>query len=74
MGDHVAPAPWWRDALERVLWTFVEVFAAGLVAGNLLDLATYESAALAGVAAALAVVKTVAASRIGATGDAAIGA
>ena len=72
-GDPVAPAPWWRDALERILWTFLEVFAGGLIAGDLLQLETYQTAALAGVAASLAVVKTIAASRIGRP-NAAIGA
>ena len=73
MGEHVAPTPWWRDALERVLWTFVEVFVGGLAVGDLLSLETYQTAALAGAAAALAVVKTVAASRLGRP-DGAIGA
>lgn len=46
------------DLIRRTLWTFVEAFLAALLASGALglDLAVYQSAALAGVAAALTVV------------------
>lgn len=49
------------DMAERAAWTFVEAFLAVFVIG---DLATLETAVVAGAAAALSVVKTFAASRI----------
>lgn len=48
---------WLIDTAERVAVTFAEVFVAGLIAGGQLDLSTVQTAAFAGLAAALAVVK-----------------
>jgi len=53
------------DALERVVATFVEVFAGALIAGPTINIGTVQAAALAGLIAALTVVKTVAASFVG---------
>lgn len=74
MGDHAAPSPFWRDALERVIWTFLEAFTAALLVAGVFDLETLEAASLAGVTAVLAVVKTIAATQLGKSGSAAIGA
>ncbi len=67
MADHLAAAPWWRDALERIVWTFVQAFVGALLAdaAGVLNLDAVKAAGIAGLAAVLAVVKTVAASRIG---------
>lgn len=51
-----------QDIAERMVWTFVQAFAATFVVA---DLSTAKTAALAGLAAVLAVLKGVAASRIG---------
>lgn len=64
--------PFWRDALERIAWTFLEAFAGALILAGVFDLTALKAAAIAGLAAVLTVVKTLAASRIGGT-DAAIG-
>ena len=47
---------WFRDALLRVLWTFVQAFSAGLV---VLDVSGVKAAAAAGIAAALSAVKSI---------------
>jgi hypothetical protein len=52
-----------RDLAERVLWTFLQAFAAALIAGGVLDVANvrdvsaWQAAALGGVAAVLSLVK-----------------
>ena len=58
------------DVAERTLWTWAESFlglliAAPMFADGLVDLSVVETAAVAGIPAALAVVKGFAASRIG---------
>lgn len=50
------------DLLERSVWTFVQVFLTSFV---VTDLATAETAALAGAAAVLSIVKSFAATRLG---------
>lgn len=50
------------DVLERAVWTFVQAFASVLVVS---DLSTFRGAALAGAAAMLSVMKTVARDRLG---------
>lgn len=76
MADHLTTGTvWWKDALERVLWTFVEAFFGALLLDGIatgISLGLAEKAALAGLVAAFAVVKTVAASRLGRSPDAAI--
>jgi hypothetical protein len=57
------------DLAERVFFTFVQAFLGAFV---ITDLSTAKTAALAGVAAALAVLKGVAASMIGDRGTAAL--
>lgn len=54
----------WKDTLERLLWTFVEAFVGGLIAGSFLDIDTVIAAAVAGIAAALTVVKEIASRRL----------
>lgn len=67
MADHALPTPWWRDALERVVWSAVEAGAAVTIldGANVLEVTTWEGAGVAALVAALTVVKTVAASRLG---------
>lgn len=61
--------PWWRDALERILWTAAEAgLSAAIVIVAELDL--YWAPILATV---LAAVKAWVAKRVGGSGDAAIG-
>lgn len=52
---------WLKDALERVVATFAEAFAGALILGDQLNVSTAKSAGLAGIIAALAVVKSIAA-------------
>jgi len=59
------------DMAERVIWTFVQAFAATLVLSSQLDMSTLKAAGLAGIAAVLAVIKALAASQIGQKGTAA---
>ena len=56
-----------KDMLERVVWTFIEAFIGALTIAPLVgvEAETLQLAALSGGAAALAVVKTFAAKKIG---------
>mgnify|MGYP003116804937 FL=1 len=56
-----------KDMLERVVWTFIEAFIGALTIAPLVgvEAETVQLAALSGGAAALAVVKTFAAKKIG---------
>ena len=58
---------WLRDTVERTAATFVQTFLALVLAAwqTGVDLATVQAAALAGLAAALAVVKAAVAARWG---------
>lgn len=51
----------YRDIIERTAWTFAQAFLATFAIG---DLSTLKSAAVAGVAAALAVVKGAAKAKV----------
>lgn len=55
----------WRDAGERALWTFVQAALAVVVAGNVVDIGVWKAGAVAGVAAVLSFVKSVAKDRLG---------
>jgi hypothetical protein len=50
------------DIAERAVWTFLQAFAGAFVVA---DLTTAKTAALAGLAAVLSLVKGLAASRLG---------
>lgn len=63
----------WKDALERVAWTFVQGFAAALLAAGAFDLTALQTAAFGGLTAALAFVKVFVAQKIGDPNTAAIG-
>jgi len=52
----------YRDIIERTAWTFAQAFLATFAVS---DLSTLKSAAIAGVAAALAVVKGAAKAKVG---------
>lgn len=54
---------WLRDTIERTAATFVQAFIAAWLAAGSLDISTAQAAALAGIAAALAVVKAAIAAR-----------
>lgn len=60
---------WLIDTAERALATGLEVFLAQLVVA---DLSTLEGAALAGVGAALSVIKAAIATRIGSADSASL--
>lgn len=61
----VSDRSWLRDAAERVLVTAVEAFLAALVGAHALDMPAlqqaWNAAAVAGIAAALSLVKSIAA-------------
>lgn len=52
----------YRDIIERTTWTFAQAFLATFAVS---DLSTVKSAAIAGIAAALAVVKGAAKAKVG---------
>lgn len=56
---------WIKDALERVIWTFVQGFTAAIILADSLNLEVAGAAAMAGLMAAIAVVKAVAGNRLG---------
>jgi hypothetical protein len=59
---------WWIDALVRVARSFVQGFLGALLAGQfVLDVSTLQAAAMAGLLAAAAVVKTLLARRVDGT-------
>jgi hypothetical protein len=53
------------DLGERCLWTFLEAFGAALILAGTLDLDVVKTAALAGVAAVIALVKGLGAKLVG---------
>ena len=53
------------DLAERVLWTFLQAFAAALLLSDALNLDALKAAAFAGLAAVLALVKGLGAKAIG---------
>jgi hypothetical protein len=48
------------DAAERAVWTFVEAAAGALLVSGLMGLDAYKGALIAGIAAALSVIKSTA--------------
>lgn len=58
-----ATKAWLKDAGERVIWTFLQGFAAALVLAEGLNIDTLQAAALAGMMAAMSAVKSIAANR-----------
>jgi hypothetical protein len=60
-----------RDLIERVLWTFAQAFAATLLASgffeidNVTDVSILQKAGIAGIAAVLAVIKGLVATKVG---------
>lgn len=61
---------WWRDAAERVTMTFVQGAVSAVALHRLTDLSMWQGAAMAGVTAALSMVKTVVARHTGPTDSA----
>lgn len=59
----------YRDAIERIVWTFIEGFTATVLVAGALDLSVIQAAALAGLMAVLALVKTIAAGQLGSARD-----
>lgn len=50
----------WKNILTRAAWTFVQAAASALVAAASFDLSVLEAAGLAGLAAVLSLLKTIA--------------
>lgn len=63
----------WKDALERVLWTFVESVLGVVLLGNILDIEVWQQGLIAGATTVLALVKTFAAQFVGDSEAASIG-
>ena len=60
----------WIDLAERAFWTFLQSGLAALGASAFTDIAALEAAAIAGIAAVLSLIKSVAAHRLEALGTA----
>lgn len=58
-------SPFFRDALERVLSTYVQVFLGLLITSGVTDVSAVQAAALAAIPAALSALKAVIAKRFG---------
>jgi hypothetical protein len=58
-------SPFFRDALERVLATYAQVFLGLLITSGVTDLSAVQAAALAAIPAALSALKAVIAKRFG---------
>lgn len=54
----------WKDAFERMVWTFVEAFLGGLVGVAFLDIDAVGAAGIAGISAVASVLKSIAAGRM----------
>lgn len=65
-------SPFLRDLAERAAVTFAEAFVAGIVITQVTDTGMWAAAAVAGLSAALSVVKSALASRVGETGSASL--
>ena len=63
----------WRDAIERVAWSFAQGVATAILAAGAFDLDTLEAAVIAGGMAAFSAVKVIAARKVGNRESAAIG-
>jgi len=63
----------WKDAAERIGWSVAYAIAATFVATSVYDLDAAKAAGVAGLTAALTVVKVLAAKQIGDKNSAAIG-
>lgn len=60
----------WKDTIERVLWTFIQAFAATLISDNVLssvELSFEHKLEIAAIAGLVAIGKAVAAGTIGPT-------
>jgi hypothetical protein len=57
--------PFFRDALERVLATYVQAFIGLLITSGVTDVSAVQAAALAAIPAALSALKAVIAKRFG---------
>ena len=58
-------SPFFRDALERVLATYVQAFIGLLITSGVTDVSAVQAAALAAIPAALSALKAVIAKRFG---------
>ena len=58
-------SPFFRDALERVLATYAQVFLGLLITSGVTDVSAVQAAALAAIPAALSALKAVIAKRFG---------
>ena len=63
----------WKDALERIIWSFVAAAASSIIAIGVFDLDSAKAAGIAGLTAVMTVIKVIAARQIGDPESAAIG-
>jgi len=59
--------PLLKDILERAAWTFLQGFATVILAAGVIDISILQAAGLAGGMAVLSLIKSLAASKIGAS-------
>jgi len=55
----------YRDAVSRIVWTFLQASLAALVVAPALDVSAAKAAAFVGLTAVIAVIKNIAATRVG---------
>jgi hypothetical protein len=67
-------ATFFRDAAERIAWTFVYAVVQYLITATVYDVETLKAALLAGVPVVLVTIKALVASQVGNPDSAAIGA
>lgn len=56
---------WWQDMLERTMWTFIQVWIGLIVVNGTIAFSQWKITAIAAIPAALDVIKSVLASRVG---------
>ena len=57
-------ADFWKDLIERLVWTFVEAFLGGLTVSAFTDVDALSAALIAGLGAVLSALKSIVAAKL----------